>query len=118
LCLAFPHVTEHVQWEINLVFKIGGKMFAAVVLEPYPHCLSLRCSPEMFSELVERPGIIPAPYMARAHWVALESPDAVARPELEKLLQDAYQMVLDGLPKRSKEELKKPLKKKARKPKP
>jgi predicted DNA-binding protein (MmcQ/YjbR family) len=38
-------------------------------------------SPEDFEELIERPGIIPAPYSARATWVALETFDAMQRKE-------------------------------------
>ena len=113
-CLSLPHVTEHVQWEIDLVFKIGGKMFATVVLEPYTHCMSLKCSPEMFAELVERPGIVPAPYLARASWVALESQDALSRAELERLLREAYDLVFARLPKKTLEELRKPAKTKRR----
>jgi predicted DNA-binding protein (MmcQ/YjbR family) len=33
-CLSLPHATETVQWGDDLVFKIGGKMFAVVPLEP------------------------------------------------------------------------------------
>jgi predicted DNA-binding protein (MmcQ/YjbR family) len=33
-CLALPHTTEKVQWEDDLVFKVGEKMFAVVALEP------------------------------------------------------------------------------------
>jgi predicted DNA-binding protein (MmcQ/YjbR family) len=106
-CLAFPHVTEHVQWEIDLVFKIGGRMFAIVLLEPFSYCLSMKCSADVFAELVERPGIAPAPYLARANWVAFESADAVPRPELEQLLRDAYEIVLAKLPKKTQEELRK-----------
>ena len=36
-CMSLPHVTEQVQWQIDLVFKIGGKMFAIVVLEPHTY---------------------------------------------------------------------------------
>jgi len=72
-CLSLPHVTEQVQWKIDLVFKIGGKMFALLVLEPHAICLAFKCSPEDFEELIERPGVIPAPYIARAKWVALET---------------------------------------------
>jgi hypothetical protein len=32
-----------------------------------PLCLSLKCTPENFSELTERQGIVPAPYSARYH---------------------------------------------------
>lgn len=32
-CLSFPHATENVQWGADLVFKIGGKMFAVIGLD-------------------------------------------------------------------------------------
>ena len=73
VCLSLPHVTENVQWGYDLVFKVAGKMFAVTPLEPAPHALSFKCTPEEFATLVERPGIVPAPYMARASWVALET---------------------------------------------
>ena len=71
--VVFPHTTEEVLWGGDLVFKIGGKMYAVTVLEPGPLCLSFKCTPETFAELTERPGIIPAPYSARYHWVALKA---------------------------------------------
>ena len=110
-CMSLPHATELVQWE-SLVFKIGGKMFALAVLEPSEHCLSLKCSAEAFVELVERPGIVPAPYLARAQWVALESIDAVPRPELERMLSQAYEIIFAKLPQKAQAELRKPPKRK------
>jgi predicted DNA-binding protein (MmcQ/YjbR family) len=85
-CLSLPHTTEQVQWEDALVFKVGGKMYAVARLEPGAHWLSLKCPEEEFVELVERPGIVPAPYLARAHWIALESENTVPRAELQQLL--------------------------------
>src|SRR6476661_6626813 len=102
-CLSFPHVTEHVQWGADLVFKIGGKMFAVTSLEPAKVCLSFKCSPEDFADLTERPGIIPAPYLARAQWVALESEDALTRAEIKRYLQRAYELILAKLPKKFRE---------------
>jgi len=99
-CLSFPHSTEQVQWGSDLVFKIGGKMFAVAPTEPAPVCLSFKCSVEQFAELVELPGIIPAPYLARAYWVALEHEDALPRAELKRLLRQSYDLVLGGLPKK------------------
>ena len=99
-CLSLPHATEDVKWEKDLTFCVGAKMFAVTCLEPWPVVLSFKCTPEAFAELVERVGIIPAPYLARAHWVALEHDDALTRKELEPLLQAAYQLVLAKLPKR------------------
>jgi predicted DNA-binding protein (MmcQ/YjbR family) len=99
-------VTEQIQWGYDLVVKVGGKMFAVAPLEPAPVCLSFKCSDESFAELTERPKIIPAPYLARAKWVALESPDAIARGELSELLRASYELVFAKLPKRTQEELK------------
>ncbi len=90
------------QWGYDLVFKVGGKMYAVTPLEPARVCLSFKCSPEDFAELIERPGIIPAPYLARAQWVALESPDALRFAELEALLRRAYEIVKSKLPKTKK----------------
>src|SRR5580704_6404141 len=104
-CMSLAHVTEQVQWHIDLVFKIGGKMFAIVVLEPHTTCLAFKCSPEDFEELIERPGIIPAPYIARAKWVALESFDAMQRKELQARLKQAYELIFAKLPKKTQREL-------------
>ena len=103
-CLAFPHVTEQIQWDYDLVFKVGGKMFAVAPTEPAPVCVSFKCTDESFAELTERPQIIPAPYMARAKWVALETPEAIDRRELAELLRNSYDLVFAKLSKRAQAE--------------
>lgn len=104
-CLSLPHTTEKVQWKSDLVFKIGEKMYAVVALEPGDHWLSFKCDPEGFAELVERPGIIPAPYLARAHWVSLETDEALTRTEIKNLLRRAYELILAKLPKKTQSAL-------------
>ena len=99
-CLSLPHATETVQWGSDLVFKIGGKMFAVAALEPGRVWLSFKCTAEGFGELTERPGIIPAPYMARAQWVALDTTDALTPVELKQQLRRAYEIVHAKLPKK------------------
>lgn len=107
LCLSLPHATERVQWENDLLFCIGNKMFAVAGLDAkYPTKLSFKCTPEKFNELVERDGIIPAPYVARYHWVALTDLNALSQRELKDLLGTAYQLVRDKLPKKVREQLK------------
>ena len=105
LCLSFPGATEQIQWGYDLVFKVGGKMFAVTPLEPAPVYLSFKASPENFAELTERPHVIPAPYLARAQWVALETRDAVPRNELAGLLRESYELVAAKLPKKLRESL-------------
>ena len=105
-CLSLPHVTEDVQWESDLLFRIGNKMFAVVALDPSTdHRMSFKCTPEKFAELIEQAGILPAPYVARYHWVALENFDALGDRELKTLLKNAYELVLGKLPKKLKAEL-------------
>jgi len=105
-CLSFPHATENVQWGADLVFKIAGKMFAVISLEEVSdHCMSFKCTPEKFAELTERKGIVPAPYVARYHWVALETFDALNAKELKALVRNSYDLVLDKLPKKLRSEL-------------
>ena len=104
-CLAFPSVTEQIQWGYDLVFKVGGKMFAVAPTEPAPVCLSFKCSDESFAELTERPQIIPAPYMARAKWIALETPEAIDRRELSELLRNSYDLVFAKISKHLQMEL-------------
>ena len=107
-CLSFPHVTEEVLWGNDLVFKIGGKMFAVIGLDSASdHCMSFKCTPEKFAELIERNGIVPAPYVARYHWVALENFDALREKELKALLRNSYDLVIEKLPKKKKAELEK-----------
>jgi predicted DNA-binding protein (MmcQ/YjbR family) len=118
LCLSFPGVTEHVIWGSDLTFKVAGKMFAHAVLEPAPVWLSFKASPENFYELTERPGIIPAPYLARAQWVALETKDALSSAELSVILRESYDIIVAKLPKKTRASLSSPRRTKSRRAKP
>ena len=109
-CLSLPHVTEDVQWENDLLFRIGNKMFAVVALDASSdHRMSFKCTPEVFGKLTELEGIVPAPYVARYHWVALERFDALPERELKELLRNAYHLILEKLPRRSRAQLGSPL---------
>ncbi len=70
--------------------------------------MSFKCTPEDFAELTERPGILPAPYSARMHWIALETEDALPRAEIKRLVKVSYDLVIAKLPKKSQAELAKP----------
>jgi predicted DNA-binding protein (MmcQ/YjbR family) len=106
-CLSLPHATEGVQWEHDLLFRIAGKMFCVANLEPgmSPTKIAFKCIPEKFAELVEIDGIIPAPYMARNHWVAMLDMDALRQPEIKELITESYQIILAKLPKKTQAEL-------------
>jgi predicted DNA-binding protein (MmcQ/YjbR family) len=104
-CLSLPGVTEDIKWDDDLVFSVGGKMFVVAMLEP-PHRVSFKCDDETFAELVERDGVIPAPYLARAMWVSIESlGTGMDWRELEDRVRRSYDLVKAGLPKRVQAEL-------------
>src|SRR4051812_48498152 len=99
ICRSLPEVTEDIKWGSDLVFSICEKMFAVVNTER-PHTLAFKCTPEMFAELTEREGIVPAPYMARNMWVQERSVgDVLDRREMEELLKTSYDLVVSKLPK-------------------
>jgi len=104
-CLSFSGASEHVIWEGDLTFKVGGKMFAHTVLDVAPVWLSFKASPENFAELTERPAIIPAPYLARAQWIALEKRDALPLDQLASLLRESYDLVVAKLTRKVRDEL-------------
>lgn len=106
--LTLPHVEETMQWGDNLVFwvadkAIGGKMFALASLDNTHGALSFAAGPERYHELLENEGFFPAPYLARAFWVALESYSALPSAELEQHLRRAHQLVFDKLSKRTRD---------------
>lgn len=106
VCLSLPHVTEDVQWGDNLLFRVARKIFCVAPLEPQARVkLSLKCTPEKFTELVEVEGIIPAPYMARNHWIAFEDVNALRRSEIKDLILNSYRLVFEKLPKKAQAEL-------------
>ena len=96
-----PGATESLQWGEHLVFKVGGKIFAIANLEAAGRAVSFKCSPEEYAELIEMEGIIPAPYFARAHWVALERWDALEPRALRARLDRAYDLVRGRLTKKA-----------------
>ena len=116
VCMSFPGATEQIQWGEDVVFKVAGKMF--VVVGPAPgNCFSFKCEEEAFHELTELPGIIPAPYLARAKWVQIRPAECRLRAEeIAALLRQSSDVVVAKLPQKTQQALpvKQPTKVKAR----
>jgi predicted DNA-binding protein (MmcQ/YjbR family) len=104
LCLKQPGATEQIQWGADAVFKVGGKMFAVActdMSEPHAKACSFKCDDETFAELCERDGVVPAPYLARAKWVAMDHWRALPDREVADLVARAYRIVRGGLTKKA-----------------
>jgi predicted DNA-binding protein (MmcQ/YjbR family) len=109
--LTLPHVVETMQWGANLVFwvgdkAIGGKMFALVNLDGDGRAIiSYSAGPERYAELLEIEGILPAPYMARIFWVAIERWSVFRTPEWEQELRAAHTLTFNKFPPRARASL-------------
>ncbi len=118
--LRLPHAVETMQWGANLVFwvgdkALGGKMFALIDLDGAGHAaVSFALDAERAAELLETDGLFPAPYLARAHWVAAKGWDALRDREWQDCLQAAHATVLARLPRRTREMLDLPAKEQKR----
>lgn len=106
LLLPLPGVTTDVKWDDDLIFSVGGKMFCGYCLAGREQGkLAFKVARERFLEMTDRPGVRPAPYMARASWIALDDPSALPPAELRELLLDAYRLVFSGLTKKLQREI-------------
>lgn len=107
ICMALPHVTENIQWGRDLCFKVGGKMFCVANTEQRSDepAMSFKTTPGEFAELCEREGVIPAPYMARNHWVSLMRWNVLPATEMQQRLRESYDLVLAKLPKKTQAQL-------------
>lgn len=98
-CLSFPGAAETIQWGNERVFKVGGKMFAVIGAERGADAMSFKCSDASFRLLTELPGLVPAPYLARAQWVKVEPLAALPDADLRAYLRRAYEIVAAALPR-------------------
>ena len=93
LCLSLPDAAENLQWEDELCFKVGGKIFSMISLSSVPQRLIFKCDPEEFLELIENSGVVPAPYVGRYNWVMLESLEVLSGSEIDRCIRKSYAMV-------------------------
>jgi len=65
--------------------------------------VSFKCDPERFLELTDVPGIIPAPYLARAHWVQVTDAKALPDAQARELVAHSHALILAKLTKRERD---------------
>ena len=105
-CGKLPAATRTVQWEGVVVFKVGGKMFCLIA--PPDHSVGricFKCPAEHYEALSRSPGFRPAPYLARAKWVALDDPKILTPLETKAYIKRAHAVIAAALPKKKQAEL-------------
>lgn len=107
ICLGFPGAREEFPFgEDNSVFKVAGKVFALSPLKAKPLRISLKCEPDLAVRLrAEHPAIIPGYHLNKRHWNTVELDGSLTDAFIREMIEDSYDLVVAGLPKREQEKL-------------
>jgi len=103
-CLSLKGTATDIKWGNDLCYLVGAKMYCVASLEQ-PLKVSLKVQVEEFGQLTERDGIIPAPYMARNHWIFIEKANALSIKEWKHYIRQSYELVFAKLPKKIKDKM-------------
>lgn len=106
-CRALPNVEESTPFGPDiLVFKVAGKMFALTSKDGHPPSINLKCEPELAIDLRDRyEEIQPGSHMDKRHWNTLILDSDLPSKLVRELIDHSYQLVVEALPKKVKENL-------------
>lgn len=108
ICLALPGVEETQPFGPDtLVYKVMGKAFALTGLDAEAFMVNLKCDPERAIELRETypDDVMPGWHMNKKHWNTVWFEGSLSSPFLEELLQHSYDLVVEGLPRKTRQQL-------------
>jgi len=93
---------------VTLVLKVGGRMFAFLILDEIPMRMNLKCDPDYALELRERyPEVQPGWHMNKVHWNTVSFEGALDEQLLRSLIDESYKQVAKTLKKADREALEK-----------
>ena len=106
-CLAMPSVVEEFPFDSETsAFKVGGKMFALTNLGARPLTVSLKCEPSLAEALrTEHAAVRPGYHLNKRHWITVTLDGSLPNELVEGLLEDSYELVVEGLPKRERDRI-------------
>jgi len=83
-----------------LVYSVGGRTFAYFkTSEPERWRFSIRVTPDRFVELTDMPGVKPARFRGRYHWITIVEVNRFPAAYLKELVRASYQRSLWSLSK-------------------
>ena len=98
--LGLPAATLVRQWRDDSVAKVGGKIFC--LLDRDPGEVWLKVSDMAFELMTDLPGIRPAPYFARAGWVAISHKSPLDDAEVRAYIVAAHALVAGKLSRKAR----------------
>jgi len=99
-CGRFPGAGRTLYGEPSniLVYAVGGRTFAYFKTSaPEKWRFSTRVSPERFIELTDVPGVKPARYRGRYHWITIVEVARFPASYLTELVEASYRRAVDSL---------------------
>jgi predicted DNA-binding protein (MmcQ/YjbR family) len=101
LCSTLPGAVEDYPFgEEVAVFKVGGKMFALVLLTGDPGDVTLKCDPAWALELRARyEAVTPGYHANKRHWNTVELDETVEDAELREMVEHSHGLVVSRLPR-------------------
>jgi predicted DNA-binding protein (MmcQ/YjbR family) len=105
-CLSKKEVTEELPFDENtLVFKVAGKIFAITDIDKFKS-INLKCDPDKAEDLRARYNAVqPGYHMNKKHWNTIINNSDVNDTLLKQWIDESYELVIKGLPKKIKQEL-------------
>lgn len=107
-CITKPFVTEEFPFDNEtLVFKLKGKIFALGSIANFKS-VNLKCDPEAAVVLREQfEAVQPGFHMNKKHWNTIQLDGSISWKQLKEWIDNSYSLVLECLPKKEQEEVKK-----------
>ena len=104
---ALPATSIVRQWGDASVGKVGEKIFASFNEDGNTGStsVSFKCAEHSFELLTGLGGVRPAPYLARAKWVAVEADSALSAKEIAGYVIEAHRLVAAKLTRKARAEL-------------
>ncbi|WP_286775177.1 MULTISPECIES: MmcQ/YjbR family DNA-binding protein [Sphingobacterium] len=108
-CLSIGPVMEETPFGPDtLVFKVGGKIFLLVGLDQIDELrFNVKCNPEWAIELRERHehAVLPGYHMNKKHWNTIIANRELDDRKLEELILHSYQLIVESLPVKIRQEI-------------
>jgi predicted DNA-binding protein (MmcQ/YjbR family) len=107
-CLSKPGVTESTPFgDDTLVYKVMEKAFILTGIDSFPPSFNAKCDPEYAIELREtyQGHILPGYHMNKKHWNTIIMDGELPEPLIRELIDQSYELVVQGLTKKQKEAL-------------
>lgn len=107
-CLSKPAVEETLPFGPDtLVYKVSGKVFLLTGLDSENFRFNVKCDPDLALELREQYACVqPGFHMNKKHWNTIYVDGSVPGQQLRKWIDHSYQLVVDSLPKKLREQFK------------